>query len=86
MPTPVVVDRVIGDGFILPLRYGTGVDWLRDVLAAGKSTITLGGQTYDVTEPEVIDAESAAPKLTPRRRRTFARFGIDNFLNVKLAK
>jgi hypothetical protein len=38
------------------------------------------------TEPEMIDAESAAPKLTPRRRRAFARFGIDKFLNMKLAK
>ena len=36
--TPVVADRV-ADGFILPLPYGTGVDWLRNVLAAGSATI-----------------------------------------------
>jgi hypothetical protein len=75
-----------GDGFILPLPHGTGVDWLRNVLSAGTATITVGGQTYDVTEPEVIDAESAASKLTPRRRRAFARVGIDNFLKVRLTK
>jgi deazaflavin-dependent oxidoreductase (nitroreductase family) len=84
--TPVVADRVIGDGFIVPLPYGTGVDWLRNVLAEGKAAITVGGQTYDVTEPEVIDADAAAPKLTPQRRRAFARFGIDDYLHVKLAK
>lgn len=84
--TPVVVDRVAGDGFILPLPYGTRVDWLRNVLTAGTATITVGGQTYDVTEPEVIDAATAGPQLSPRRRRAFQRFGIDTFLKVKLAK
>jgi deazaflavin-dependent oxidoreductase (nitroreductase family) len=83
--TPVVADRV-ADGFILPLPYGTGVDWLRNVLAAGHATITVGGQTYDVAEPEIIDSASAAPQLSPRRRRAFQRFGIDSFVKLKLAK
>jgi deazaflavin-dependent oxidoreductase (nitroreductase family) len=84
--TPVVAEQVAGEGFIVPLPYGTGVDWLRNVLAEGTATITVAGQTYDVTEPEVIDAESAGPKRSPHRRSVFARFGIDNFLSVKLAK
>jgi hypothetical protein len=83
--TPVVADRVT-DGFILPLPYGTGVDCLRNVLAAGKATVTVGGQTYDVVEPEIIDAATAFSELSPRRRRTFARFGIDNFVKIKLVK
>jgi deazaflavin-dependent oxidoreductase (nitroreductase family) len=83
--TPVVADRV-SDGFILPLPYGTAVDWLRNVQAAGRATITVGGQTYDVAEPEIIDAAAAGPQLSPRRRRAFQRFGIENYLRVKLAK
>jgi deazaflavin-dependent oxidoreductase (nitroreductase family) len=83
--TPVVADRVT-DGFVLPLPYGTGVDWLRNVLAAGRAAVTVGGQTYDVAEPEIIDAATAGPQLSARRRRAFQRFGIDNFLKVRLAK
>ena len=83
--TPVVADRLTGDGFILPLPYGTGVDWLRNVLAAGRAAVTVSGQTYDVAEPEIIDATTAGPQLSPRRRRAFQRFGIDNFLKVELA-
>jgi hypothetical protein len=48
--TPVVADRV-ECGFIVPLPYGTGVDWLRTIRAAGKATMTVGGQTYDVVSP-----------------------------------
>lgn len=83
--TPVVADRV-ADGFILPLPYGTGVDWLRNVLAAGRATVTVAGETFDVAAPEIIDAATAMPQLSPRRRRAFQRFGIDNFVKVALAK
>lgn len=83
--TPIVAERVPGGGFIVPLPYGTGTDWLRNVLAAGRATITTGGRTFDVVDPHVIDAVEAAPKLTPRRRRTFERFGIENFVTFDMA-
>ena len=83
--TPVVADRV-ADGFILPLPYGTHVDWLRNVLSAGQATITVGGQSYEVVEPEIIDAATAGLQLSSRRRRTFQRFGIDEYLKFQLAK
>ena len=83
--TPVLADSVPG-GFVVPLPYGTDVDWLRNVLTAGRATITSAGRAYDVVDPHVIDAASAAPKLSPRRRRGFRRLGIDRFLEVKLAQ
>ena len=83
--TPVVADQM-ADGLILPLPYGTGVDWLRNVLAAGQATVTVGGQTYEVAEPEIIDAATAGPQLSPRRRRAFQRFSIHSFVKLRLAK
>lgn len=79
--TPVVIDRV-GDGFIIPLPYGTEVDWLRNVLAAGRATLRVHGQTYGAVEPEIIDATTAFRQLSPRRRREFGRFRIKNFLKM----
>lgn len=79
--TPVVADRV-GNGFLIPLPYGTHVDWLRNVQAAQCATIRSHGVTYDVTVPEVIDAESALPQLDPRHARSFKRFGITHFVRL----
>lgn len=73
------------DGFIIPLGYGTRVDWLQNVLAAGRATVSAEGETRDVTEPEVIDAATALPMLSLKRRRTFERVGITQYLRVKLA-
>jgi deazaflavin-dependent oxidoreductase (nitroreductase family) len=81
--TPVGAERV-QDGFIIPLGYGTQVDWLQNVIAAGRATVVAEGQTHDVTEPEVIDAATASPMLSPSRRKAFARIGIAQYLKVKL--
>lgn len=82
--TPVGAVRV-PDGFLIPLGYGTGVDWLRNVLATGRAQLSAEGETRDVTGPEVIDAATALPLLTPQRRRGFERVGIAQYLRVKLA-
>ncbi|MDI3315280.1 MAG: nitroreductase [Mycobacterium sp.] len=83
--TPVVAETV-SDGFIVPLPYGTHVDWLRNVLSAGQATIRVRDQTYAVVEPEIIGAESAAPQLSAGRRRLYRRLGIANFVKLKLAE
>lgn len=82
--TPVVAERV-ADGFLIPLPYGTEVDWLRNVLSSGRATIVSGGREFDVVDPRVIDAAAAGPRLSERRRRSFERFGVDRFLEVTAA-
>ena len=82
--TPVVADRVAG-GFITPLPYGTDVDWLRNVQSSGTATITVGGRSYDVVDPQIIDAAAAGTELPARRRRTFDRFGIEHFVKFTIA-
>jgi hypothetical protein len=42
--------------------------------------------TFDVVEPEIIDAATATPQLSPRRRQVFQRFGIKSFVKHTLAK
>lgn len=79
--TPVVADRTDG-GFVIPLPYGTRVDWLRNVLAAGHATISSQSESYDVAQPEVLDPAVALAMLPADHRRTFARLGIEHFLKV----
>lgn len=83
--TPVVVTPIAGDGFVIPLPYGIRVDWLRNVQAAGKATVTVDGESYEVRDPEVITAAAAASLLPDRRRREFARFGIGHYVRMQRA-
>jgi deazaflavin-dependent oxidoreductase (nitroreductase family) len=83
--TPVVAEKIDG-GYIIPLPYGTRVDWLSNVMAAGRATITSGGQTHEVVDPDIVDLTQVASRLSPRRRRAFERFGIDKAVTLKLAQ
>ncbi len=67
---PVVADRVAG-GFVIPLPYGTGVDWLRNSLASSSATLTVGGQTFfEVVNPQILggDGRCGATLATPATR------------------
>jgi deazaflavin-dependent oxidoreductase (nitroreductase family) len=84
--TPVVAVPVAGDAFVVPLPYGEEVDWLKNVLAAGRATIEAKGATHEVAEPKVLDAAEAFPLLDERHRRTWRRFGIERFMRVKVVR
>lgn len=81
--TPVVAER-IEDGFIIPLPYGTKVDWLQNMLAAGHATIATKGNSYEVVNPAIIDAAAALPRVSPRRGRAWRFLGIQHYVQVSI--
>ena len=66
--TPLSAYR-LGDGFVLAAAY-PHVDWLENVLAAGKCTLTWNGEEYALERPEVIP-RSEAVKVYPLLVRPF---------------
>ncbi len=67
--TPVRV-RPTPEGFIIPLPYGSEVDWCRNVLAAGGCTISWPGHDYAVREPDVVDLATVLSLVPLPRWRT----------------
>lgn len=55
--TPLSAYR-LGDGFVLGVAYPE-VDWCRNVLAAGKCTLTWNGKEHALERPELISAAEA---------------------------
>ena len=55
--TPLSAYR-LGEGFVLGVAYPE-VDWCRNVLAAGKCTLTWNGKEYALERPELIPAAQA---------------------------
>ncbi len=58
--TPVLAAPVEG-GFVIPLPYGEGVDWCRNVLAAGGCSMQWQGKMYALIEPQLVDPQAALP-------------------------
>lgn len=82
--TPVVAYAIDG-GFLIPLPYGTDVDWLRNVLTAGEAILDVHGKTGTVREPIVLAWDQALPLLPPARASFWRRLPRVSFLRVNTA-
>lgn len=80
--TPVVAIPIV-NGFVVSLPYGNGVDWCRNVLAAGRCAIRWNGYDYPVNEPELLDATARLPGITPLGWLTLRILGGKHLLKVK---
>ena len=80
--TPVAARRV-ADGFIISLAFGTQVDWYRNLEAAGGGVIRWRGRDYEVSGPEMIDADEALPAFDPVQRLCMRLAGIDGYIQVR---
>jgi hypothetical protein len=54
--TPVILARV-PQGFVAELTYGAGVDWYRNIVAAGGCVVVSGGVEYRVDQIEPCGAD-----------------------------
>jgi deazaflavin-dependent oxidoreductase (nitroreductase family) len=82
--TPVVV-RPTGDGFIVPMPWGEGTDWYRNVRAAGECVIHWKGRDYPLVQPELVDDPTAArASFNSIERAVITRLGINHYLHLRL--
>ena len=82
--TPVAARRV-ADGFLIALAFGAQVDWHRNLGAAGGGVIRWRGRDYEVSGPEMIDADEALPAFDPVQRLFLRLAGIDGYIRVRHA-
>ena len=79
--TPVVV-RPTNDGFIVPMPWGEGTDWYRNVRAAGECVIRWSGRDYALAQPEVIDVAAARDAFSAAQMSFMPRLGITQALRL----
>ena len=79
--TPIGIEET-PDGFAVALVYGTGADWLKNVLAAGAAEFVHEGVVHRVGRPRVVGGAEAIEFFGDADRRTFAAMNVDEFLLV----
>lgn len=79
--TPMNVFRHDG-AWIFALTYGSDVNWVRNVMAAGECTITSRGRLVHLTDPELI--VDPGRHLVPQPVRAFlGLLGVSEFLRMR---
>jgi deazaflavin-dependent oxidoreductase (nitroreductase family) len=59
------------DGVAILLAYGDDRDWVRNLTAAGGGRAVMGGTTFDVTDPRIVQTPEAAAMLRTPWRQVF---------------
>src|SRR4051812_49684676 len=73
-----------GDGYVIALMYGSGSQWVRNVLAAGEVEIQTRGRHVRLVNPEVV--RDPARSLAPRPVRVAMRVvKADEFMRLERA-
>lgn len=80
--TPVVV-RPTSDGFIVPMPWGEGTDWCRNVRAAGECVVRWKDRDYPLWQPEVISTTEARTAFDSFSRMMLGRLGIRLCLRLR---
>jgi deazaflavin-dependent oxidoreductase (nitroreductase family) len=60
---------------LIALPYGASTDWLRNVLAAGSTTVVSGGERMPVERPAVVATADVDELIPVRTLRTLRLFG-----------
>lgn len=80
--TPVDIIET-ADGVLIALPYGTGADWVRNVVAAGSATIVSGGRSFGVEAPIIAATTDVEAQIPARTLRTLRVFGVTECLHMK---
>ena len=72
-----------GDSYVFALTYGSEVDWVRNVLAAGHADLRTRGRDIHLVEPELF--VDPTRHLMPLPVRIVLRLNdVEEFLRVKV--
>jgi len=70
-------------GLLIALPYGTRVDWLRNVVAAGSATVVTRGDRVDVERPTIVATADVAALIPRRTLRTLRLLGVNQCLHLE---
>lgn len=81
---PIAVGRM-PDGFIIPIPFGAGTQWVQNVLANGACRLRWAGREYELTAPEIVDAQVAVLAFSGPARSAVGSARIDRYLRLREA-
>lgn len=82
--TPLDAHPVDG-GYLFVLVYGSGSDWVRNVLAASRARLRVDGTEVDLTAPRIVGRDEAFAALPEGVKRPPRLLRISEFLRMDLA-
>lgn len=69
--------------YLFILVYGSGSDWVQNILASGEATLEAGEEILELTSPRILAAETAWGILGEKPNTGFVK--VEEFLQMDIA-
>lgn len=76
----------IENGYMFILVYGSGSDWVKNILASGSATLRIEGEEIDLTSPRVVGADLAWGLLPKATKAPPGFLNINEYLQMDIKK
>jgi len=76
----------VADGYMFILVYGSGSDWVQNILAAGSAILEIDGKRIDLEAPRIVGPEVAIDALPEGTRRPPKFMNVTEFLQMDLSR
>ena len=73
-----------GDTYVLALTYGSDVQWVKNVMAAGGCELTTGGRTIRLVAPELF-VDPARRQMPQPVRAFLGLMHVTEFMRLRIA-
>ncbi|MDO3648645.1 nitroreductase family deazaflavin-dependent oxidoreductase [Nocardia mangyaensis] len=83
--TPLDAHPVEG-GYLFVLVYGSGSDWVRNILTSGSARLRVEGHDMELTAPRVVGRDEAFEAMPADAPRPPKLLRINEFLRMDLAE
>ncbi len=83
--TPLDAHPIDG-GYIFILVYGSGSDWVKNIIAAGIASLRVRGEEIPLESPRVITEEAAWELLPPTTKRPPKFLRISEYLQMDTSR
>jgi deazaflavin-dependent oxidoreductase (nitroreductase family) len=78
--------HAVDDGYLFILVYGSGSDWVRNVLASGTATLEIGGDEIDLGSPRVLHRDAARQQLPATTKAPPDFMRVTEYLRMDLRR
>lgn len=80
--TPINIFR-IDAGFVIALTYGSDVDWVKNLIAAGGAEIRHRSHTIRIADPTSVSSDEGMAAMPPLVRLILRMINVTQFLRVR---
>ncbi len=75
----------VENGYIFILMYGSGSDWVKNVLAAGTARLTVDGEEFELASPRVVTKDVAWQQLPATTKAPPDYLRVTEFLQMDIS-